>query len=93
MFQDTMRIERYSMNRFPVASTTLVSVAYVADQALLELEFRDGTAYRFFAVPATCFQQLLASDSKGEYFNHNIRNRFHHQRLAGRLSPRQKKTK
>ena len=93
MFQDTMRIERYSMNRFPVASTTLFSVAYVADQALLELEFRDGTAYRFFAVPAACFQQLLASDSKGEYFNHNIRNRFRHQRLARSVINAAKKTK
>jgi hypothetical protein len=69
------------MNRFSVRSTTLVSVAYVADQALLELEFRNGTRYRFFDVPSSCFQQLLASDSKGAYFNHNIRNHFVTNRL------------
>jgi hypothetical protein len=70
------------MIRLSVASTTLVAVAYSADQSHLELEFRDGTAYRFFDVPASCFQQLLASDSKGGYFNSNIRNRFRHQRVS-----------
>ncbi|MGO4882162.1 MAG: KTSC domain-containing protein, partial [Bryobacteraceae bacterium] len=27
--------------------------------------------------------QLLAADSKGSYFNRNIRNRFRFQRIAG----------
>ena len=70
------------MNRLSVASTTLVSAAYLSDRALLELQFSDGTLYRFFDVPASCFQQLLTSDSKGRYFNSNIRNRFRHQRVS-----------
>jgi len=70
------------MNRFSIESTTLVSVCYLPDRALLELEFRDGTVYRFFDVPASCFQQLLTSDSKGRYFNNNIRNRFRNQRVS-----------
>lgn len=81
------------MKRLSVASSTLVSVAYVADQALLELQFRDGAAYRFFDVPLTCFQQLLAADSKGGFFNHHIRNRFPHQQLAKSVSNRSEQTK
>ena len=77
-----MTVERYSMNRLSVESTTLVAVAYSSDRTLLELEFRDGTIYRFFDVPVSCFQQLLASDSKGRYFNSNIRNHFRHQRVS-----------
>jgi hypothetical protein len=45
-------------------------------------QFQDGALYRFFAVPATCFQELLRSESKGRYFNANIRNRFRFQRVA-----------
>ena len=70
------------MHRLSVQSTTLVSVAYSSDRTLLELEFRDGTLHRFFHVPLSCFQQLLASDSKGGYFNSNIRNHFPHQRVG-----------
>jgi hypothetical protein len=32
--------------------------------------------------PALCFQQLMASDSKGAFFNSNIRNRFPYQLLT-----------
>jgi hypothetical protein len=70
------------MNRLPLESTLLASVAYSPDRSLLELEFHDGARYRFFDVPAACFQQLLASDSKGAYFNRNIRNCFRHQLLT-----------
>ena len=55
-----------SMNRFPIESASFVSVGYSAEQSLLEVEFRDGAVYRFFDVPASCFQQLLTSDSRGD---------------------------
>jgi hypothetical protein len=60
----------------------LASAAYSPEQSLLDLEFHDGTLYRFFDVPAACFHQLMASDSKGAYFNRNIRNHFHFQVLT-----------
>lgn len=70
------------MRRLPIQSTLLASAAYSSDRCLLELEFRDGTLYRFFHVPAACFHQLMDSDSKGTYFNHHIRNRFRYQLLT-----------
>jgi KTSC domain len=69
------------MHRLPLESTMLTSAAYRSDQTL-DLEFRDGSRYRFFDVPAACFQHLLASDSKGAYFNRHIRNCFRYQVLA-----------
>jgi hypothetical protein len=72
------------MNRYAVESTTLASISFAAEQSVLEVEFQDGALYRFFAVPAICFQELLTSDSKGLYFNANIRNRFRFQRLTDR---------
>jgi hypothetical protein len=70
------------MHRLPIESTLLASAAYFPDQTLLELEFRDGALYHFFDVPAECFQQLIAANSKGVFFNRNIRNRFRYQLIA-----------
>ena len=70
------------MNRLPVESTVLASVAYSLDQSLLEVEFCDGTLYRFFDVPPARFEQLMAADSKGTYFNQNVRNCFRFQPLT-----------
>jgi len=81
------------MHRYAVESTTLAAISYAAQQSLLEVEFRDGTGYRFFGVPARCFQELLTSDSKGRYFNSEIRNRFRFQRVAGKCLGAHLKTK
>jgi hypothetical protein len=50
--------------------------------ATLDLEFRSGAIYRYFAVPPAVFQGLIAAESKGAYFNRHVRNRFRCQRLA-----------
>ena len=67
--------------RIPVQSSLLVSIGYSV-HATLELEFRSGALYRYFAVPRAVVVQLLAAESKGAYFNRNIRSRFPYQRLA-----------
>ena len=59
-----------------VNSTLLTSVAFNVDESILELEFRDGACYRYFAVPAAIYEGLLTADSKGTYFNHRIRTCF-----------------
>jgi hypothetical protein len=65
----------------PVDSTLLASVRYDAGGSILRLEFRDGAIYRYFAVPAAIHNGLLAADSKGSYFNQEIRNSLHFIRL------------
>ena len=59
-----------------VDSSLLASVAYDASQLVLQLEFRSGAIYRYFAVPATIHEDLLVADSKGSYFNSRIRGNF-----------------
>jgi hypothetical protein len=71
------------MPRYAVNSSILSSVEYHAAQSALEVEFRDGSRYRFLDVPANCLPRLLASDSKGGYFNQHVRNRFRFQRISG----------
>ena len=65
----------------PVDSSLLSSAAY-SDDGTLQLQFRNGTIYQYIAVPPDIFQDLLAAESKGAYFNRHIRDQFHHQRLA-----------
>ena len=62
----------------PVNSTLLASVLYEASESILQLEFRDGAIYRYFRVPAAIHAALLHADSKGSYFNRQIRSRFRH---------------
>lgn len=64
------------MKSLAVESTTLTTVTYDADRALLQLEFRDQAVYQYFEVPAEVHEALLRAPSKGTYFNRAIRGRF-----------------
>jgi hypothetical protein len=64
-----------------IASSTLATVGYDRAHQVLWLEFRNRAVYRYFGVPARVHQDLMAADSKGSYFNRNIRGRFPYHRL------------
>ena len=70
------------MNRVPVASSSLASVAYCSDLRILEVEFRSHTLYTYFDVPAEIHRELMAAHSKGAFFNANIRNCFRYQEIT-----------
>lgn len=57
----------------PVQSSLLASVRYRPLVSILELEFCDGATYQYFDVPAAIYTGLLAAESKGNYFNGQIR--------------------
>ncbi|HEY4225091.1 MAG TPA: KTSC domain-containing protein [Pseudolysinimonas sp.] len=65
-----------SMRRTPVRSSVIASVGYDADTAVLEVEFRSGDLYRYFAVPPSVHRALLEADSPGAYFNRNISDKY-----------------
>jgi len=67
----------------PVESSTLRSVGYDEGGEMLELQFRSGAVYRYFAVPAAVHESLLAAGSKGNYFNRAIRSHFRFVRNGG----------
>jgi hypothetical protein len=75
------------MQRVQLDSSLLASVLYQPDAELLDVEFRQGEHYRYFRVPPECFRQLLRAESKGRFFNRNIRNHFAYQHLTGPSSP------
>ena len=64
------------MTPVAVDSSLLATVAYEGGQKMLQLEFRTGAIYRYFDVAAAVHQGLLAADSKGSYFNCEIRDKY-----------------
>ena len=75
------------MQRVPLESTTLASVLYHPAFRRLEVEFRSGQRYLYFRIPVDCYRQLIASQSKGAYFNRHIRNCFPFQHLSRPSAP------
>jgi hypothetical protein len=69
------------MDRIPVESTLLRSVGYDPATATLELELRRGRIYQFYEVPEETLRELLAADSKGRYFNANIKDQYPYRRV------------
>ena len=51
------------------------------NQTLLDVEFTTGGKYRYFGVPANVFESMINSDSKGKFFQDNIRDRYKFERL------------
>jgi hypothetical protein len=66
---------------YVLESSLLATMTYSA-HATLDVAFRNGTAYRYFAVPGRVVEALRAAPSMGAYFHRHIRRRFRYHRLA-----------
>lgn len=64
-----------------IDSSLICSVTYGAD-ATLTVRLHRGAVYRYFTVPRTVFEELLAATSKGAYFSRHIRDGFPYQRVS-----------
>jgi hypothetical protein len=61
------------MQRVPVESSCLSTVAYEPTTETLEIEFRHGGVYRYEDVPKKVFRGLLRSKSAGRYYNRRVK--------------------
>jgi hypothetical protein len=68
------------MQRQPVNSSNLASVGYDPGNETLEIEFRNGTIYRYLNVPTFEHDRLMSATSHGVYFNANIRDVYSFER-------------
>ena len=64
------------MERELVSSSNLASVGYDADSETLEVEFKGGSVYQYFNVPAFMHERMMAADSIGIFFNAEIRDAY-----------------
>jgi hypothetical protein len=67
--------------RREVVSSELRTVGYNADALILEVEFQNERVYQYHAVPPPIFESLLTAQSKGRFFNANIRDQYAYTRL------------
>jgi KTSC domain len=64
------------MRRRGVESTTVRSVGYQRRSRVLEIEFQSGAVYQYIDVPATVYEEFCKAESKGKYFNDEIRDAY-----------------
>nr|ACO70897.1 hypothetical protein [uncultured Verrucomicrobiota bacterium] len=70
------------IRREAVESTSIASIGFHAELRILEIEFRSGALYRYFAVPLSIFEGMQKAESKGRYFSQKIRGQFEFHRLS-----------
>lgn len=70
-----------SGQRVSVESACIATIAFSAEENILQLEFRNGLAYEYFGVPAVLYTDLLSAQSKGAFVTRFIRGRFPFRRL------------
>ncbi len=59
-----------------VESDVIHAIGYDPEIHLLEIIFNDGRIYQYRGVPAPVFEGLKQAESKGRYFQENIRGEF-----------------
>ena len=59
--------------RVPVRSSTLASVGYDARSQTLEVEFKRGTVYQYYGVPAGVYEGLMRAQSHGHYLDRYVK--------------------
>jgi hypothetical protein len=69
------------MERENVQSSNLVSVGYLPENKILEVEFKGGTIYQFDQVPPEVWAEFQKAPSKGQWFAAEIKNRYTHRKI------------
>lgn len=59
-----------------VDSDVIHAIGYDAEIQVLEIIFNNGRIYQYRDVPLEVYKALMAADSKGNYFNDNVRGEF-----------------
>lgn len=57
-----------------VASSAIDRVDYLDEEKVLMVTFNSGAVYGFSDIKASLYNDFLASESKGTFFAHHIRN-------------------
>lgn len=70
--------------RAPVASSALTTVGYSTKLHALEIEFHDGSVYRYLEVPRSVHRELIAAESKAGYYNRYVRGKYRSLRVKSR---------
>ncbi len=65
------------IRRAPVDSTAIAAIGYSKRLHALEIEFVNGAIYRYAEVPVSVYRALMSAKSKAQFYDRNIRGKFH----------------
>jgi len=69
------------MIRTAVSSTTVISIGYEKNSALLEVEFTSGAVYRYFSVSEHIYRELLSAASVGKTMGEVVIGKYSYMRV------------
>ncbi|SRR5581483_263214 len=72
----------YRLRRIRVESEAIRSIGYHHKTKTMEVQFHSGDTYRYANVPPAVFNAFLAADSKGRFFQEQIRGRYDYWKVA-----------
>lgn len=70
------------VERTAVDSSSIAEIGYDSTAQALEVLFHNGRIYQFLDVPPSVHGAFMASDSKGRFFNEEVRDLYEYVRLA-----------
>jgi len=59
-----------------VDSSAIEAIGYSEDEEVLLVEFIDSGSYLYYGVPYSTYDDFLTADSKGQYYNSNIKGQY-----------------
>lgn len=67
----------------PVISSDIKAIGYNPKKSLLVIDFKNNRRYSYTPITQEIFNNLMASESKGQYFNQHIKNKegIHYEQL------------
>jgi hypothetical protein len=68
----------------PVVSSMIAGVEYDDETRELDILFSSGKTYRYFDVPADVYAMLLDAESKGQFFNEEIKGAYRYAEVGKR---------
>jgi hypothetical protein len=69
------------MDRTRVSSSNIASIGYDAGSRTLEIQFLDGSVYRYYDVPSDVHAGLMAAASHGSYLATYVKKRYRYEKV------------
>jgi hypothetical protein len=60
----------------PVTSSNIEAIGYNEPNEILYIRFKGGKVYSYERVPSYTYDELMAAESVGKFFNQSIKNQF-----------------
>lgn len=75
-------MEKQAFKRKPVESSNIVSIGHSFPRRMLEVEFKNGSVYRYKGVNNRIYRAILSSDSKGKALHNLVKGKYPYKKIV-----------